>query len=71
MFSIEMIQRVWSCAKQFDEALAQMREDGFLAEISSKYFKQDDTQLTEEIIAKNDALEAQRIKQHQLRQMKH
>lgn len=46
-----------------DEELAKMRADGFLAEISSKYFGQDDTQLTDEIVEKNDAIEADRVAQ--------
>lgn len=46
-----------------DDELAEMRADGFLAEISSKYFGQDDTQLTEEIVEKNDVIEADRVAQ--------
>lgn len=48
-----------------DGVLAEMREDGFLAAISTKYFGQDDTQLSDEIIAKNDAIEADRLKELQ------
>ena len=44
-----------------DEALADMREDGTLAEISHKYLGSDHTTLTEEMIAKNDAIEAERL----------
>lgn len=44
-----------------DEALVEMRADGFLAEISTKYFGQDDTQLTADITSKNDAIEAERL----------
>lgn len=44
-----------------DEVFAQMREDGFLTELSQKYFGQDDTQLSEAIIAKNDAIEQQQL----------
>ncbi|MGO3170962.1 MAG: ABC transporter substrate-binding protein/permease [Bavariicoccus seileri] len=45
---------------QMDKALAEMREDGTLAEISQKYLGQDDTVLSPELIAKNDAIEAER-----------
>lgn len=44
-----------------DGVLAEMREDGFLAEISTKYFGQDDTVLSEELVTKNDALETERV----------
>lgn len=44
-----------------DEVLAEMREDGFLAEISTKYFGQNDTELSEDIVTKNDAIEADRV----------
>ena len=44
-----------------DEALAAMREDGTLADISHKYLNSDDTMLTEEMIAKNDTLETERL----------
>lgn len=44
-----------------DEALAAMREDGTLADISHKYLSSDDTMLTEEMIAKNDTLETERL----------
>lgn len=44
-----------------DKTLAEMREDGTLAEISHKYLGSDDTILTEEMIAKNDAIEADRL----------
>ena len=43
-----------------DEILNDMREDGTLSEISHKYLGSDDTTLTEEMIAKNDAIEAER-----------
>lgn len=44
-----------------DDALAEMRTDGTLAEISQKYLGSDDTALTQEMIAKNDAIEADRV----------
>ena len=44
-----------------DEALAEMREDGTLAEISEKYLDADETILSEELIRKNDTIEAERI----------
>ena len=44
-----------------DATLAEMREDGTLAEISQKYLGSDDTALTQEMIAKNDAIEAERL----------
>ncbi|SHE82779.1 amine acid ABC transporter, permease protein, 3-TM region, His/Glu/Gln/Arg/opine family [Atopostipes suicloacalis DSM 15692] len=44
-----------------DSALADMREDGTLAEISHKYLGSDDTALTQEMIDKNDAIEAERL----------
>lgn len=46
---------------QIDETLAKMRADGTLGEISQKYLASDDTVLTEEMIAKNDAIEAERL----------
>lgn len=46
---------------RIDQTLAEMREDGTLAEISQKYLNKDDTILTEKIIAKNDAIEAERL----------
>lgn len=46
---------------QIDETLAEMRADGTLGEISRKYLASDDTILTEEMIAKNDAIEAERL----------
>lgn len=42
--------------KDLDAALAALRENGQLADISTKYFGQDDTQLTQDIIEKNDAI---------------
>ncbi|UUX34633.1 ABC transporter substrate-binding protein/permease [Fundicoccus culcitae] len=48
---------------QMDAAIAELREDGTLAAISQKYMGQDDTQLTEEIIARNDNFEEQRLAQ--------
>lgn len=48
-----------------DEALAEMRKDGTLAEISHKYLGADDTELTEELIEKNDAIEAAGIQASQ------
>lgn len=47
--------------EQMDEALAEMREDGTLKAISMKYFGEDNSQLTPEIIEKNDAIEAERL----------
>lgn len=44
-----------------DEVLAEMREDGFLATLSEKYFGQDDTKLTTDILEKNDLIEAERV----------
>ena len=44
-----------------DEAMAEMRADGTLAEISRNYLGSDDTALTQEMIAKNDAIEADRV----------
>ena len=44
-----------------DDALAEMRADGTLAEISQNYLGSDDTVLTQEMIAKNDAIEADRV----------
>ena len=44
-----------------DEALAEMRADGTLSAISQKYLGKDDTVLTEEMIAKNEAIEADRL----------
>lgn len=44
-----------------DATLAEMREDGTLAEISQKYLGSDDTTLTQEMISKNDAIEAERL----------
>lgn len=44
-----------------DDVLAEMRDDGTLATISQKYLGQDDTQLNEAIIAKNDVLETERL----------
>src|SRR5699024_583388 len=44
-----------------DGVLADMREDGTLAEISHKYLGSDDTTLADEMIAKNDAIEAERV----------
>jgi His/Glu/Gln/Arg/opine family amino acid ABC transporter permease subunit len=44
-----------------DATLAEMREDGTLAEISQKYLGSDDTALTQEMISKNDAIEAERL----------
>lgn len=46
---------------EMDEVLAEMREDGTLTEFSHKYLGSDDTTLTEEMIAKNDAIEAERL----------
>ena len=44
-----------------DGALGEMREDGTLTELSLKYFDRDDTVLSPAIIAKNDAIEADRL----------
>lgn len=44
-----------------DGTLAEMRADGTLGEISIKYLGSDDTVLTQEIIDKNDAIEAERL----------
>lgn len=44
-----------------DETLEEMREDGTLSEISHKYLGNDDTILTEEMIAKNEAIESDRL----------
>ncbi len=44
-----------------DDALAEMRADGTLSEISQKYLGKDDTVLTEEMMAKNEAIEADRL----------
>ncbi len=44
-----------------DEALAAMREDGTLQAISMKHLERDNTVLTQAIIQKNDAIEADRI----------
>jgi len=43
-----------------DETLAEMRADGTLAEISQEHLGSDDTVLTDEMIGKNDAIEAER-----------
>lgn len=44
-----------------DAALGEMRADGTLTEISLNYLESDDTVLSPEIIAKNDAIEADRL----------
>lgn len=45
---------------KMDEVIAQMREDGSLEEISIRYMGQDDTQLPEELIQRNQEFETQR-----------
>ncbi|MBG9981412.1 ABC transporter substrate-binding protein/permease [Facklamia sp. DSM 111018] len=42
---------------KMDQAIAEMREDGTLSKISFKYLNQDDTQLTPNIIERNQAFE--------------
>ena len=49
-----------------DTVLAEMREEGRLAELSLVYLGQDDTELSPEIIAKNDAIEAERQQEGQV-----
>ena len=44
-----------------DKVLDDMRNDGFLASISEKYFGQDDTKLDQALIDKNDKIEEVRI----------
>lgn len=46
---------------EMDAIIAEMREDGTLAEISYKYMDQDDTVLSDELISRNDRFEAERI----------
>lgn len=48
---------------QMDAVIAELREDGTLAAISQKYMGQDDTQLTDGIIARNDQFEEERLAQ--------
>ncbi|MGX7091463.1 ABC transporter substrate-binding protein/permease [Hutsoniella sourekii] len=51
-----------------DQTLAEMRADGTLAAISEKYLGEDHTQLTPEIIEKNDKIEAERTGQENSRE---
>lgn len=50
---------------EMDQVIADMREDGTLADISVEYLGTDDTQLTDEMIAKNDTIEEERLSSNQ------
>lgn len=51
--------------QRMDEVLAEMRADGTLAAISQKYLDQDDTQLSQAVIDRNDQFESKRIEESQ------